>query len=598
MFDKSVPTKLVECIADLLKYDPAARLTSRQCLEHPYLLETTPRINPPQLPLVISTSSPALGSLRTGLPTPVSLHAVSPRSIPPSHSHSPNPIHVIHLPDASTSHRQSFYASSDAPSPRSGYSSDPHYAHVRQSSQMSDMPPPPPLQHSATFSTVSSYQSMEASPQLQQDDWNMSSHDEIHEEYVVDGHGHPMEIQTSPILREHPQRPSIEDPMQNSAMHEASSGPHFSKLGSINFGRNKQSKWGGFGNMFGGRGENNKVQPAPGLPPVDEHMAASSNSTPSLKRTQSSSTDSRSLPEVEPPSKEVKDPKKDKKLAEKMSREAERQRRAQAEKSHREQARAVMEKRNQVIMQNHTKQQLEWKWQHSGSLLNPADAPRPPLADPKHKTLVGLGVVRQPSQASAAPTLASSSSSYDWGRDEQRMAKVRKREYDDDHSMSSSDVQSIGPVSMMSFATIDSDPGPSRLGQRPSMLGLNRLTTASSAGFDDFPVSARSSNSLSHEQQLANDFRARASMAPGGSLSDVGSPPMHALSLSASHSWQTVHQSPNLSMGHPQPTRLTIPQQGQYQLPYNGHVHGHTPSPALDAPKSAINPIFKVVSRA
>ncbi|EIM83509.1 Pkinase-domain-containing protein [Stereum hirsutum FP-91666 SS1] len=591
MFDHNVPPKLVECIADLLKYDPAARLTSRQCLEHPYLLETAPRITPPQPPLLISTSVPN----RTGLPTPVSLNAVSPRNLPPSHSHpSPHPVHIVHLPDQATSHRQSFYASSDAPSPRSEYSSDPHYAHVRHSSQLSDMPPPPPLQHSATFSTVSSYQSMEPSPQIPQSDWNMSPHGEIHEEYVVDGHGHPMEIQTSPVLREYPQRPPIEDPMQdttNGALHEVTSGTRFPKLGTIKFGGNKPSKWGGLGNMFGGHGD--KGQPvAPGLPPVDEHMAASSNSTPSLKRTQSSSTDSRSLPEVEP-QREAKDPKKEKKLAEKMAREAERQRRAQAEKSHRQQARAVMEKRNQVIMQNHTKQQLEWKWQHSGSLLNPADAPRPPQADPKHKTASSSGLgVRQQSQASSSL----GPSSYDWSRDE-RMAKARKREYDDDHSMSSSDVQSIGPVSMISFATIDSDPGPSRLAHRPSMLGLNRVTTASSTGFDDFPVSARSSNSLSHEQQLANDFRTRASVAPGGSLSDVGSPPMHALSLSPSHSWQTVHQSPNLTMGHPQPTRLTIPQQGGHPpLPYNGHVHGHTPSPALDAPKSAINPIFKVPS--
>ena len=41
-FDRSVPVKLVECIADLLKYDPGSRLTARQCLEHPYLVEIMP----------------------------------------------------------------------------------------------------------------------------------------------------------------------------------------------------------------------------------------------------------------------------------------------------------------------------------------------------------------------------------------------------------------------------------------------------------------------------------------------------------------------------------------------------------------------------
>ncbi|KAJ7808627.1 kinase-like domain-containing protein [Mycena leptocephala] len=38
----AVPVSLVHCIRDLLKYEPGARLTSRQCLDHPYLRETTP----------------------------------------------------------------------------------------------------------------------------------------------------------------------------------------------------------------------------------------------------------------------------------------------------------------------------------------------------------------------------------------------------------------------------------------------------------------------------------------------------------------------------------------------------------------------------
>jgi meiosis induction protein kinase IME2/SME1 len=40
LFDPSVPPRLIECIADLLKYDPTARLTSIDCLEHPYFIET------------------------------------------------------------------------------------------------------------------------------------------------------------------------------------------------------------------------------------------------------------------------------------------------------------------------------------------------------------------------------------------------------------------------------------------------------------------------------------------------------------------------------------------------------------------------------
>lgn len=47
LFERTVPVSLVDCIHDLLRYDPKVRLTSRQCLEHAYLLETIPRNNIP-----------------------------------------------------------------------------------------------------------------------------------------------------------------------------------------------------------------------------------------------------------------------------------------------------------------------------------------------------------------------------------------------------------------------------------------------------------------------------------------------------------------------------------------------------------------------
>lgn len=42
MFDKKTPRRLVECISDLLKFDPSLRLTSQQCLAHEYLRECLP----------------------------------------------------------------------------------------------------------------------------------------------------------------------------------------------------------------------------------------------------------------------------------------------------------------------------------------------------------------------------------------------------------------------------------------------------------------------------------------------------------------------------------------------------------------------------
>ncbi|KAF7360554.1 hypothetical protein MVEN_00786500 [Mycena venus] len=46
----AVPISLVHCIRDLLKYEPGARLSSRECLEHPYLCETMPSSEPPASP--------------------------------------------------------------------------------------------------------------------------------------------------------------------------------------------------------------------------------------------------------------------------------------------------------------------------------------------------------------------------------------------------------------------------------------------------------------------------------------------------------------------------------------------------------------------
>ena len=70
LFDPTIPISLVQCIGDLLKYDPQSRLTSRQCLEHDYFVEV--KLQVPGLPGV-------QGSVpRSPLPS-------VPRIVPPSH---------------------------------------------------------------------------------------------------------------------------------------------------------------------------------------------------------------------------------------------------------------------------------------------------------------------------------------------------------------------------------------------------------------------------------------------------------------------------------------------------------------------------------
>jgi meiosis induction protein kinase IME2/SME1 len=423
--------------------------------------------------------------------------------------------------------------------------------------------------------------------------------------------GQPMDIQTSPMVQEYPHRPPVEpDSITPHVItsHDASAqspGGKLGKFGSLGF--KKSNKW-GLGGMFGHTDKSHS------LPPVDEMpIAGSSSSTPSLKRTQSSSTDSRSLSEMSPvqdaPVRPI-DPKKAKKEAEQLEREAQKQRRAMAEKAHRDQARAVMQKRTQVLSGD--SDDLEWKYHLAGSMIGK----QRPEGRAKSKHGTSPGPIRQNqgqgTNGVASTTVSAAAGRFDgslqtssWRRDE-RQPKARRREFDDDHSMSSSDAPSMGRMSALSFATVDSDPGPSVIRNRPSVFGLNRMTSTSSlrtgtTSFDDFPSSARSSNSFSVGESLAHDFHNRANVDGTGTISP---PPMQMLSISPSPSWMPHNTNDNEKSSRRErpnfiPLPPAIPQHptgmnpGGPHSPYElgGLVRNHPPSPGL-----AVNPIFKVVS--
>ncbi|KAJ7634296.1 kinase-like domain-containing protein [Mycena polygramma] len=587
----AVPVSLVHCIRDLLKYEPGARLTSRQCLDHPYLRETTPRNNIPLPPGVHVTAS-----------TPSPLRSAVPSSTPSSNSSRSRD-----LDPTTNGHRLLFN-----PTAVSTYSSSP-------STNPSDYVHDARIYHHPSPNASDFIQEERRSPALASSVWdgdraaqsnvdyNMEvSTDELSEEF-------PMDIQGSPVIQEFPSRPHIVEPM-----HDAPNGVHvhdviqsqtnkLGKLGSLGFGK-KRSGW-GLGGMFGGDKSHQN-----GLPPLEE-IAVASTSTPSLKRSQTSSSSSKSLREPSPIREQPRlmDAKKNKKEAERIQREAEKQRRALAVKMQREQARAVMQKRNHLVAQatvrefewdGGTQQRVEWKGKQAASgpvRQNQAEVPA---------TTVNAAAGRFAGQP--YPHQADPSSVVEWRRDTERLAKARRREFDDDHSMSSSDVHSIRPMSVLSFATVDSDPGPSRIRNRPSLLGMSRMASSSSlqTSFDEFSPdlspSARSSNSLSQDGQLAQDYRSPASFDPGVPLSgSLSPPPMQTLSLSPSLS---PSASPWL---HPQPDgRTPYPQHSLHprSSPMNGNTfefngqmpsrrshspYGHPPSPDV-APKSAINPMFKV----
>ncbi|KAI9512597.1 Pkinase-domain-containing protein [Russula earlei] len=544
LFDPSVPPRLIECIADLLKFDPAARLTSLDCLEHPYLLDAVERFR--HIPPALSVST-SLSGHSTGLSTPVSQFTSSPRVVqrPPSHLSS----QLAGILESSSSHRRSLFPPYD--------SADPQYANLACPKPHY----PLPLPHITTESSASS----------------RPRNGDIPEEVALPTR--PMDTATSPMVQEFPPRlPDEPDAVHNGVPHDVSASA--SKLHKTPSLPLRKQRWPGLGGMFGNGDKNH-------LPSVDESLNALQNqsNTPSLKRSQSSSTDSRSLPEVPssiaavPP---PKDPKKIKKEAARMVREAEMQRRAQRKKAQQDQSRAVMQNRNQIIMEAQTKQELEWKWQSHAHLVNPQDTSRFIVSAEHNKLYNGGGPIRdRPAHGNAGPGLGPY----------ERVAKARKREFDDDHSMSSSDLQNGPAMSVISFATNDSDPGPSLRTHATLFSSIRETCSSSPLGqFDSFSISGASDPSVSvghHQASIGSS-----------SLSDLGSPPpFHTLSLSPAGSWRTLHQdSADESLPQSRLSHLSVPSPTD-ELPYGGRVDGLSPSPGLTAPKSAINPIFKVPSR-
>lgn len=545
LFERTVPISLIHCIRDLLKYDPDKRLTSRQCLKHPYLLEILPRNDIPKPRDLCPPINGSTAQCQNGT-----------SAFP--HHRLPNSQHPL-VPNAPSTHRATYHP-----------------------------PPPVATQHSHSHvhgTPIPSHQDcpMEVASSSPQVPIQAAS------QPYTNGH-----VEDTPMVTDSPTRTTFgTDNGRN--LPQSTSKP--SKFGFI------RSKW-----LFGDKSSH--------LPPVEEIPGGATKSS-GRKRTQSSSTD-RSVHVSTPPE---NDPRKNKKEAERLHREAEKQRRELAEKSHREQARAVIQKRHQM-MQKISGSELEWQTGNEQRVDFLKNKGKQTSAGPIRKNQTAnpnvLGSTSTTINAAAGrfgtynnDSLVVGSDRGDWRSTTERVAKARRRDFDDDHSMSSSDVHSVSRMSSISFVTVDSDPGPSRLRNRPSHFNISRMTSMSSLRtFDDFPASARSSNSFSLEGQLVHDFRTRASMNSNGHLGSVSPPPVGNLSLSPTLS-PSLSPSPPWIQQVQQPNEFAMNQKSPHS-PYEFPVtlqppssYGHPPSPYGHLPssgntpksaKSAINPIFKVVS--
>jgi len=517
---------------------------------------------------------------------------VTPQVVTPAHSHSAQNLHHPHqFPDASSTHR--------TPYPIPPYATQ-----------------PPPNSH--VVHNDYGYQPPQNGWSNSQVDYPMASPQEARPHV----NGHPVDLHDAPMAQDPPQAP--QDVTNAQQPTNASKG---GKLG-IPFVGKKHSKW-GLG-MFSG----DKSHHHPALPPVDETSPAIVFT--SRKRTQSSSTDSKSMRDISPIrevavlTQDPRDTKKsNKKEAQRLHREAELEKRKMLERSARDQARAVLMKRQQMLRKN-VGDDPEWRAgpEQRVDLMDVPKGKQPSSGPVRRDQLTNgnLGTVGAAAGKFAEPLLVPPEH---WRQQQSSdRAKARRRDFDDDHSMSSSDVHSISRMSSISFATVDSDPGPSaRLRNRPSLFGISRMTSRSSlrTSFDDFPPSARSSNSFSLEGQLAHDFRTQASVTSHMSGS-VSPPPLQMLSLSPSMSpslspsppWLHLQQQkddllyrtqsppflaisprfPHSSGGPHSPLDLNglpplppTPYSPSSSYGYPSST-GHTPKSS----KSAINPMFKVVS--
>ncbi|WVR06050.1 hypothetical protein IAU60_003078 [Kwoniella sp. DSM 27419] len=605
LFAETVPESLVDCIRDLLLYNPKYRMTAAQCVDHPYFHETLPHLQrtPPLPRIPFAQGQPAPGAIRSA-PLELAAAAAAPRQVPPSHAHTPHE-HRPAFADGDMRTLPPPMGTPDSGSPGGSRVMFPHHPHM-QAHRMDprayheasalvhqlrelDLPtddlasygirPPPspgapsrepsyllsPVQtidprsrsqqwasevalstHPATGPQSTLYDgsvfegsqnAANSSPSFVNYS-NSSVNDQVTNQYIVQPKPHV----TAYVQQQ--QRYAEETPRQAASPQMPMPPPIEPTIGAARAEKlavtGKKKKW-GLSSVFGGADKSTTE-----LHTVSEAGYAGS----SLKRTQSGNRP----PERAQLSPVITDPKKAKKEAEKAAKEYEKAKREAAANLQKERARAVLQKRSQLIEarnQTHTKTELEFA---SANVNDPAmSAPKNPLRQASgmvsaSTTMVNKGLpgssldLREYAGGPGSTSLASvrSHESGQSGRSGLSAAalkaydeshgvgrhKARRRDDDDDHSMSSFGQHSLMSRSVLTVGTtgtVDSDPGPRRRHEWQDPLRTRDSSKRAPSMSSSYkPSGGMSRSNASLESQLAHDFKTHANVGATPSSASLG----------------------------------------------------------------------------
>lgn len=661
-FSDRVPQNLIDCIEDLLRYDPQARLTSKDCLQHDYMRLDAPRLRPPQAKPLVSATAPLRPQQNASRPLPSSHSTLlsSNHARPPFGAADSNlkPLAVLRQPDGSPIVRVNAAATSDPSlangttpaSPMQEDATEVHWAPpVVSSSRDVSLSGYPAFPDSASLYAASSSTHPDGPPSgapssdatmvmsdAQLTDSTLKHTDPRHaqalqahqyEQYQrqyrhdagqsqspgYDAHAAAAYDRDAalrgaafvPFVASYPGSAAtgqlaaatssgeLSQKNDSNASNETISSRDKERRRSKVWGLNISSKFGGSGSSgtlagssSGGAANATGTHlyavgnaAAGRLPPNGpmQESRVSLEPTPAQRiAAEHSNATLATLPNGAPA--KTADSKKARKEAEKAAREAEKAKREAQQKAARDRARAVMQKRNQLLASSNSKDPVEWlagaiqsdePYRSSpsekargkqpaipGSQLSPSmpsfasgEFPRSPLQQPIHGLSPDYGMNANPAVMGSMAWRGVGAARYS------RSNKARRREHDDDHSMSSFE-DAVDPrrASMQSYQTGDSDPGPgtgqqvaqghyvqrasssSSLASAPSLVDQRRF--APSLESHRSSADTRSISSLDH-QLITNMERMTAVEARARTPGNVSPGPAHVVGARQSLSRQS-----------------------------------------------------------